>query len=446
MPIELTIEKLIYGGDGLARLQGPDGGTAQPGGKSVFVPYVLAGERVSAEVTEEKRSFARAEVLDLLMPSPDRVAPTCPYFGPCGGCHYQHASYEAQLSLKRDILLESLKRNGGITLPVPLNVLASPEPFGYRNRTRLHVHHHPQFQIGYYRAGTHDLLSIEHCPISSPLINRALQAFWTAGNHGDVPASIQEIEIFAEDQDAECLLELYVGGRRPSDGELERFAGSIQGLLPECVGIHAFTQSQIARSSLPVLQQIASAGDTALDYHAGGHTYKVSAGSFFQVNRHLLDPFVELVTDGAHGRRALDLYAGAGLFAVPLAEKFAEVVAVEASPLSFGDLTTNLHDPAKRYCQTTEKFLKHRGRDIRDTDLAVIDPPRAGIGVECAKLLVAAEPAEIRYISCDPTTLARDLKVLLESGYRIDEAYMVDMFPQTLHIESFVRLHSRRHE
>jgi 23S rRNA (uracil1939-C5)-methyltransferase len=195
-----------------------------------------------------------------------------------------------------------------------------------------------------------------------------------------------------------------------------------------------------------VLQQIASAGESALDYQAAGHTYRVSAGSFFQVNRHLLNQFLALVTHGAQGKRALDLYAGAGLFALPLTDSFDEVFAVEASPFSYSDLQANLPPAVHTYCQTTENFLRHRGEEVLASDLAIIDPPRAGIGVDAARLLTSTLPAEIRYVSCDPTTLARDLKVLLESGYRITEAYMVDMFPQTLHIESFVRLHSGRHE
>jgi 23S rRNA (uracil1939-C5)-methyltransferase len=125
---------------------------------------------------------------------------------------------------------------------------------------------------------------------------------------------------------------------------------------------------------------------------------------------------------------------------------FEQVVAVEASPFSFADLESNLPSPAKVFCQTTEAFLRHRAREIAGADLVVVDPPRAGLGTDTAGLLAKALPKEVRYVSCDPTTLARDLKVLLDSGYRIEEAHLVDMFPQTFHIESFVRLTSRRHE
>jgi 23S rRNA (uracil1939-C5)-methyltransferase len=433
MPIEITIEKLIYGGDGLARHEG----------KSVFVPFTIPGERVSAKIVEDRRSFARAEVFKVLEPAPERVPAPCPYFGSCGGCHYQHVSYEAQLRYKSEILVETLKRSAGVVLEAPLQVIASSEPFGYRNRTRVHLQHAPQFRLGYYRSGSHQLLAITQCPISSPLLNRALRALWSAGEAGALPPAVSEVEIFAEEQDAECLLELYIGGRRPSEDELARFASTIEQELPECVGIHVFAQATTARGGAPILQTVASAGEASLDYQVDSLTYRISAGGFFQINRYLLNELVGLVTDGASGRRALDLYAGAGLFSAPLARSFEEVIAVESSPFSFADLETNLPD-GKRYAQTTESFLQHRAGEARDCDLAIIDPPRAGLGEKTAQLLALAAPREIRYVSCDPATLARDLRVLLECGYRIEEAHLVDMFPQTLHLESFVRLSRRQ--
>jgi 23S rRNA (uracil1939-C5)-methyltransferase len=432
----LTVDKLIYGGDGLARTNG----------KTVFVPFVLPGEQVEAKLVEDRKSFARAEAVDITAPSQDRASPECPYYGACGGCQYQHASYPAQLGAKRDIWIESLRRTAGVELEVPLQVVSSPQPYGYRNRTRVHVQHQSSVALGYFRAGTHELLSVRECPISSPLINRAIAALCSAVEAGAIPPAVREIEIFAEEADRECLLELYVGARRPGDQELERFAEVIARELPECVGIHAFADSATAKGRVPVLQQVASAGESSLDYSVGAHTYRVSAGSFFQVNRYAAPLLVDLVTRETSGRLAVDLYAGAGLFAVPLSESFEQVVAVEASPFSYADLEANLPEGAKKFCQTTEAFLRHRPREVAGADLVVVDPPRAGLGTDTAALLAKALPKEVRYVSCDPTTLARDLRVLLDSGYRIEEAHLVDMFPQTFHIESFVRLTSRRHE
>ncbi|MBV9669725.1 MAG: class I SAM-dependent RNA methyltransferase, partial [Acidobacteriales bacterium] len=410
--------------------------------KSVFVPYSLPGERVRANLVEDKKSYARAEVERILEPSAQRATPECKYFGTCGGCQYQHASYEAQLASKRNILIESLHRTAAIELPVQLTVHASPQQYGYRNRTRVHVEHTPTYALGYYKAGSRQLVAIDACPISSPLLNRVIR---TLGASRVLPPAVREIEIFADDQDRQVLLELYVGAQRPSDEEFRRFLDFASSELPECFGVHVFAESNL-QARIPTLQQTASAGASYLNYRVGNCIYRTSAGSFFQVNRFMVEPLMSLVTDNLSGHRALDLYAGVGLFSLPLADSFDEFVAVEASPFAFTDLDHQLPPRARRYCQTTENFLTHRGEEALACDVAIIDPPRAGIGPLSAKLLTSLLPKEIRYVSCDPVTLARDLKVLLESGYRIREAHLLDMFPQTMHIESFFRLTSSRHE
>ena len=177
--MQLKIEKLVYGGDGLARLPADDRGP----GKTVFVPFTLEGEAVEAAVSEQEAGFARAQSRKLLEPSPDRVQPGCPYFMRCGGCHYQHASYTHQLKAKSDILLETLRRTAKIELPCELRIHASPE-WNYRNRTRLKVQTTPEFALGYYKFRSHHLLPVERCPISSSLINRAIGEFSEAGRSG----------------------------------------------------------------------------------------------------------------------------------------------------------------------------------------------------------------------------------------------------------------------
>jgi 23S rRNA (uracil1939-C5)-methyltransferase len=174
--LQLQIEKLVYGGDGLARLPADEHGP----GKAVFVPFVLPGEEVEASVLQGRSGFVRASLDRVLVPSADRVEPGCPYFGRCGGCHYQHIDYAAQLRHKAEILRETLRRTAKLDLQQDI-VLHSSEPWGYRNRTRMHVHHQPQFALGYFRHNSHALLPVESCPISSPLINQAIAAVWTAG-------------------------------------------------------------------------------------------------------------------------------------------------------------------------------------------------------------------------------------------------------------------------
>src|SRR5215831_7533701 len=190
--MRLNIEKLIYGGDGLARLPADESGP----GKSVFVPFVLPGEQVEAQVVEDKRSFARAHLVSVIEPSPLRIQPDCPYFQRCGGCHYQHTSYENQLLIKAEILREALRRTAKLELPCELQIHPSP-PWNYRNRSRLKIQTAPEFALGYYRFRSHHFLPIEECPISSPLINRAIAEICAFGRKAQIPIQLREIELFA---------------------------------------------------------------------------------------------------------------------------------------------------------------------------------------------------------------------------------------------------------
>ena len=206
--MELTVEKLVYGGEGLARLPADERGR----GQAVFLPLVLAGERVEATLTEQKPGFARARAERILEPSPERIGPRCPYFGACGGCHYQHTSYEQQLEIKAEILRETLRRIAKVE-PPEVQAHASP-PWGYRNRTRLGVLSRPEFAFGYRRLGARELLPVEECPISSPGINRAMAALAEMGRAGEFPREAAEVEFFANADDTQLLLELTLPERR----------------------------------------------------------------------------------------------------------------------------------------------------------------------------------------------------------------------------------------
>jgi len=202
--LDLRIEKLIYGGDGLARLPADDHGR----GKAVFLPFVLTGERVDATLTEEKPGFARARPKEILESSPHRIEARCPYFRACGGCQYQHSSYSHQLDVKASILRENLRRIAKVDLPSELRVHPSP-PWNYRNRTRLRVRVQPAFELGYFKFGSHELLAVEECPISSPTINKAIQSLWQAGRGGALNPEIREIELFADAEDQHLLIEAF---------------------------------------------------------------------------------------------------------------------------------------------------------------------------------------------------------------------------------------------
>ncbi len=433
--MQLTIEKLVYGGDGLARLPADEHGR----GKAVFVPFVLPGERVEAALIEEKPGFARAHPDTILEASPQRTEPQCPYFQRCGGCHYQHASYEHQLEIKTAILKENLRRIAKLELDKELKVHPSPA-WNYRNRSRLKVQTEPEFALGYYKFNSHELLPVEECPISSPLINRAIAAVWELGRTGKVADGIQEIEFFTNADDTHLVIQAYCGpeiGREAA----KHWTLEVQNTLPEVIGVVIFKarHANAAAQGTADPEQIALSGAAEITYKTQHASYRVSAGAFFQVNRHLTDELANVVTKGRSGHTALDLYAGVGLFSTVLHREFAQVIAVESSPTSYADLLYNSPPNVKAVRATVEQYLKKVAGKLQP-DLLVVDPPRSGLGERVIQALVTLGAPCITYVSCDPATLSRDLGRLLQSGYRVEEAHLVDLFPQTYHLESVLHL------
>ncbi len=439
--MQLTIEKLIYGGDGLAHLP-PD---EQGKGKAVFIPFVLPAELVEATIGENKPGFARGKLNRVLQPSPTRVEASCPYYAQCGGCHYQHASYEEQLKLKSEILRETLRRTAKIDFSDEIRVHPSP-PWNYRNRTRLRVRCAPEFAIGYNRFASHALLPVRECPISSPLINRALGALWNLGESNQVPAGITEIEFFASAEDSQLLIEVTVSHNDQRSAlsqlpELAAFARELRAVLPNIVGIVPFAAAPGGHVvAIHVPDEVArDFGAGTIVYRTQDANYRVSAGSFFQANRFLVDEMVRLVTSGRTGGFALDLYSGVGLFSLPLSQSFRQVAAVESSPYSFHDLHANSPSNVTGYRVEVDKFLAQVPPETR-FDYIVADPPRGGLSERVARAISHLRAPQFTYVSCDPATLARDLRVLTQAGYLIQEIHLLDLFPQTFHIETVVRL------
>ena len=385
--VELSIEKLVYGGDGLAR----------ENGQVVLTPFVLPGETVRAEVSRARNDLLRGRILDVISPAPQRIAPRCPYFLRCGGCHYQHAEYEYQLGQKRAILLEVLRRTGGIHYSGDVALVAGA-PWEYRNRVQLHI---SAGAIGYFAAGSHALVPIDRCPISSPKLN-----------------------------DAIAVLARELPGMRPFEATLELFTNEreVQWRLQD-------------RAPQPFVTLLRKLGTSAPIEYGG---CRVSRDTFFQVNRFLVDRLVDLAVAGSGGCEAMDLYAGAGLFTLPLARRFEQVIAVEASPSAFRDLEHNASASGILNLATHNETAEAHLMTVREApDLVVADPPRAGLGKLAVKELCRLRPPRLTLVSCDPPTLARDLRPLLAAGYGIGEMILVDLFPQTAHFETIVRLELR---
>jgi 23S rRNA (uracil1939-C5)-methyltransferase len=447
----LTIEKLIYGGDGLARLPAaPDTEEALGRGKAVFVPFVLAQEKIEASLTEQKSGFARAKADAIIEPSPRRIQPGCQYYARCGGCHYQHAGYEHQLEIKKEILRESLRRTAKLELPFDIEVHPSP-PWNYRNRSRLQVRTQPTFAAGYFKMSSHDLLAVEECPISSPLINRGIAALWQSGRAGKVPEGVREVEFFANADDTQLLVDVGCA-REARRAAIREWGEELVAAMPEIAGIVAFREANPGDRKAAAPDILVTVGVSSLTYKTQRAAYRVSAGSFFQTNRHLTDELVKIVTAGQSGKLALDLYAGAGLFSTALAGDFHHIFSVEPSQTSFADLAYNQSSNGEAVQATTEQYLARDEKSGRvgkgavlphilyKPDLAVVDPPRSGLGERVARLLTTLGAPRVVYVSCDPATLARDLVPLLAAGYRAEQVHLVDLFPQTYHLESVVHL------
>ena len=387
------MEKLVYGGDALARLNG----------QVTLTPFALPGERISAAAEREKPGLIHARTLAVLDPSPQRVAPRCPYFGRCGGCHYQHAGYEFQLEAKRAILAEELRRVGKSEPPEEITVVAA-DPWGYRNRAQLHIENG---RIGYREARSHKLCAIESCPIASPKINQTIGALAGMLRDSRWPRFLRSVEIFTDERQVQ--LNVLETERPVARRFFDWCAETIPGLVPG-----------------------------ALDYQ---DRFRVSRNAFFQVNRCLADKLVEIALEGAGGETALDVYAGVGLFSLDLARRFRQAAAVESGAAAAGDLAFNAERAGLANLRverrTAEAYLDALERA---PDFVLLDPPRAGLGKAVVQRLIDLRPLAVTIVACDPATLARDLAALLGAGYRIEKMTLVDLFPQTYHLETVVRL------
>lgn len=433
--MKLTIEKVIYGGQGLARI--PADSDAR-GGMSVFVPFTLPGEVVETEITQQRRGYCVGDAQQIVQASEFRADPPCPWFETCGGCHMQHGVYGYQVELKREMLLESLRRAGVRDLP-DVSLLVG-ESFGYRNRIRLQVQTQPEFSIGYRQAKSHRMTVIDHCPIAAPLLEQCIGVLHSLGSRRGMPADAQEIEILTNHDQSELLMTIWMRPRthRRQDAYTEFFT-KMQKEIPQLIGAQIFaTRKGDIQNARPQWQW----GRQKMSYRAAGREYRVSAGSFFQVNCSLLDEFVAAVTGSESGECAWDLFAGVGLFSLVLVKRFQHVIAVESSATACKDLCHNLRGSRTEYVQaTTLNFLQRAVAERQAApDLVLLDPPRAGVGVDACKLLAEIGPRRIVYVSCDPATLGRDLAALVQSGYRLLRLQLVDMFPQTYHMEAIATL------
>lgn len=425
----LSIEKLIYGGEGMAHTDG----------NTVFVPYVLPGEEVRATVRTRKKKLIHANLVEVKKAAAARVAPNCPHFGTCGGCHYQHIEVGEQVRLKKEILRETLSRLGGIQWTGEIREHIA-QPYGYRNRAQWAFRSALPRAFGYFLPESAHILAIDQCPVLSPRLMEAFQALQEMARANTLPPGILEIEAFADGADEKVALNI----------AFERYPKPAKMLFADFKAAIPSLQSLLLQDESK--ERFDLDGPGYLTHQAGGFSFRVNHLSFFQVNRFLIEELLKTIVGGAKGGYALDLYAGVGFFTLPLAKMFEKVVSVDANESAIRDLKTNAEAAGVQVVSAnehTEEFLK---KQSEQPDFVVLDPPRAGLGADTAARLANLGTPEIVYLSCDPATLARDLAVLVgserKSGttiettrkYEISEVHLFDLFPQTFHIETLVRL------
>lgn len=371
-------------------------------GEVVFTPFVLPGEVIEAERAEARKHVQRARVVRVEQASPDRTQPACPVFERCGGCQYQHATYDAQLRLKRDILVETLQRVGRIAFDPQRIAIESAEPYGYRNRVQFHFDRN---RVGYRELNSKRLVATDQCPIASPKINQVLGDLTRLVRDHRWPRFLRSLEVFTDEQQIQwnALESEQPVAKRFFDWLAEEVPGTVAG---------------------------------PIEYTVNQDRFRVSGTSFFQVNRFLLPRLADLAIGDAGGDSAWDLYAGVGLFTLPLSRRFKRITAVEAGR-SAHDLRHNA--PVEVAAEQTEVFL---AKAKAAPDLVLADPPRSGLGKSATARLAELRPRNLVIVACDPATLARDLAALAPV-YEIEQITLVDLFPQTFHLETIVKLRQR---
>jgi 23S rRNA (uracil1939-C5)-methyltransferase len=429
-PHLVEITKPLFGGQFLARLEG----------KALFVPLTLPGEQVRVRITVENKSYSVAEPVETVLASADRVEPECRHFGVCGGCSYQHARYEAQLAMKESILRETLTRSG--VAPTEQIELIAADPWAYRNRIRLGFD--GRGNPGYRGRRSHAIVPISECPIAAPALVSAAETIAEVCRKARPAIGLNEVALFCNHDESAVLATLFAASPKQSIDKrgFEKIFRDLAERVPALKGLEAAAEA----SGHEPARRLAEWGDSSISYRAGGFDYRVDQGAFFQVNRWLIDALIDRVVEQHRGAVAWDLFAGVGLFARQLAKSFANVVAVESDPNALAALEANLAGTAGKVVRaTTLEFLRSAvlsGKSELDKpDLVIVDPPRTGLGPEVAALLARVAPDTIVYVSCDPATLARDLRALIEAGFSIESIALADLFPQTYHLESIVKLH-----
>ncbi len=397
---DLVLEKLTYGGDAMGRL---------PASRAVFVPFGLPGERVRVRLTEEKKHFARGEIVEIIESANDRIQPRCKHFGECGGCHYQHLSYEKQLRAKTDILIDQLQRIGRIENPPVEPMVPCPSPWNYRNHVQFSLNQ--DGRLGFQAPNSNQVIPIDECHLPEESINR----LWPRLEF-EPETDVERVSLrFGGEDDLMLILES--NSSQPPEVEIE---------------------AEVSIAHVYEGNTVVLAGSDHLLMRVLGREFRVSAASFFQVNTVMAEKMVQHLLASlpvSPTSTLLDVYCGVGLFSAFLAPKCGRVIGIESSESACEDFTVNLDefDNVELYEAEAEAVIPHL--EVKP-EFVVVDPPRAGLDKVVVDGILKLNPRLIAYVSCDPSTLARDAARLVHGGYRLRQVTPFDLFPQTYHIES----------
>jgi 23S rRNA (uracil1939-C5)-methyltransferase len=414
--VQVEIKAMAFKGYGVARMNG----------KVVFIPYSVTGDEAWAEIVNEKKSYSMGRLIEILRPSPWRVEPPCPYFGVCGGCQWQHIAYANHGELKKEILKEVLKRLGGVKEIPSITVIPSPDPYNYRIRVQLKVR---RKALGYYKERSHELVDIQHCPIAHPIVNQMIPFLRKTLSS---LSPLEEIEINVSPEEGKGVLVFHLP--EPNRG--------LEILVKESLNIHPLLKGLVIVRK----RRATILGESHLNFtirlnrnRRREHlNLRTSPESFFQVNLKQNETLVQTVLEFADLKRnevGLDLYAGIGNMTLPLAMASKEIWGVEENLAAVKDARFNAERNEIGNC----RFIHGKVEDVlkgweKKPNLIVLDPPRTG----CKTVLdqvASLKPKKIVYVSCEPTTLARDLRLFSNRGYALDGLALIDMFPQTYHME-----------
>ena len=398
--VEVTLQNAAYGGDMIGRL---------PDGRAVFVPFGIPGETVRLAITQDKKKFARGEIVEVLEPSPDRIAAPCAHFSECGGCHYQHISYNQQLQLKRTILQEQLERIGHLESPPVAEVIPSPKQLYYRNHVKFHISR--EGKPGFVRANKQGVMPLAECRLPETLLAEIWPLLEIDPGSG---ISSLGLRLGIED-DVLVVLE----SQHPFGVQFD-----VESIPISVVHISQGNAIVLAGSDYTIMQ-------------VKERQFRVSGQSFFQVNNPLAEKMVEKIISCLPEKPGLtlELYSGVGLFSAFIAQKAEKLIAVEGSGSACDDFVHNLdeYDNVDLYQGPVEEILPNLDNT---PEIVLVDPPRTGLHQEVIRTLSAMQPKLLCYISCDPATLARDSRLLIEGGFTPQQFIPFDFFPQTYHIET----------